>query len=205
MKAKIVAISTDRSIKIRFQEMIINNKKNNGLNFWGDSCFGLCVVGILDDGTQWHTNALNAKQREQISLLNSKGLDDGDFEFNELREICQQRVSYIWDQGEPLKQFKEIFEKNDSGGYLVALKFSDDTGHTLALKYRNESWLFMDPDIRDVVGKKGYIHGKVSDDGFINANGEPVPFIGFIFSDHNCPDAYIVSMGVVNFLKNNTI
>lgn len=156
MKAKIIATPVkQRALRICFEQV------PNGHPFI-EHCFAWSYLGIKDSSVAWHNKDITTKKGKEVSRLSTQNLSELPFE---------KEVVYDWEKPAALSSFQEIFKEKNVKGYLIYLTFSDtEKGHVLALKFREESWRFMDPQVVQINQQHGYLHAQLNDEGKMMIN-----------------------------------
>ncbi len=167
MKVKIVSIpSAEDYPKICFQDILFT--PTLGQAFWNSRCYPFCMMGVLNTTANWHTPPLSESEKKAVSLHSINTWDYGDFRFGPIEGVSQT-ITHIWNLGETIPAFKDCFNSEENGGYLMAIKRDDGiaiSGHTLALKWRDRKWRFMDPTTHTLPeGKTGYFYSDLSHEG----------------------------------------
>lgn len=168
MKAKIIATPVkQRALRICFEQV------PNGQPFI-NNCFALSYWGLMKSEPDWHSQTISKAQKKQVFSLATNQLEDLPY---------KPKQVYEWEPPQTLSSFQDIFNEKNRKGYLIYLNFSDkESGHVLALKFREESWRFMDPQVVEINKQTGYFHAQLNDEGKMAINeSKEIDVLEYIF------------------------
>jgi len=174
MKAKIVALPVIQEIPVISLQPVGTD------SFFDHNCFGFCLMGILDKNITWHSPPLTSSKKGKITAFQKKGwMDNSTSTFTQLsKKDYAQTVIMDWDTRGAAPGFNTIFqETEENGGYLLCLNDRSNKGHMVSVKYRDNTWSFMDPTVVHADGKTGYLHSHLTADGVMAApSGQELKF-----------------------------